>query len=149
MNGSRHAGGTRRRHARCEQDSYLRLAAGRWFRERRQRPRRLPTARFRKLDKILGECDPPRPIMRKLVEGELHLQVLEEPVALKEAESYPQWRAAMQAEMDSIIENGTWHLADLPPGHRAIGLKWVYKVKKDAQGAIAKYQARLVAKGYV
>jgi hypothetical protein len=87
--------------------------------------------------------------MRKLVEGELHLQVLEEPVALKEAESYPQWRAAMQAEMDSIIENGTWHLADLPPRHRAIGLKWVYKVKKDAQGAIAKYQARLVAKGYV
>lgn len=50
--------------------------------------------------------------------------------------------------MDSIIQNGTWHLADLPPGHRAIGLKWVYKVK-DTQGAIAKYQARLVAKGYV
>lgn len=50
--------------------------------------------------------------------------------------------------MDSIIQNGTWHLADLPPGHRAIGLKWVYKVK-DTQGAIAKYQACLVAKGYV
>jgi hypothetical protein len=39
-------------------------------------------------------------------------------------------------------------LCDLPQGHHAIGLKWVFKVKRDEQGAIAKHKARLVVKGY-
>ena len=34
-------------------------------------------------------------------------------------------------EMDAIIGNGTWSLTELRAGHRAIGLKWVYKVKRD------------------
>jgi hypothetical protein len=55
----------------------------------------------------------------------------------------------MQEEMNSIEENGTWTLADLPAGFKPIGLKWVYKVKRDEHGAIVKNKARLVAKGYV
>jgi hypothetical protein len=39
-------------------------------------------------------------------------------------------------------------LADLPPGRRAIGLKWVFKVKRDEHGNITKHKARLVVKGY-
>lgn len=38
---------------------------------------------------------------------------------------------------------------DLPQGHRPTGLKWVYKLKKNASGVIVKHKARLVAKGYV
>jgi hypothetical protein len=34
-------------------------------------------------------------------------------------------------------------------GHKPIGLKWVYKFKKDASGMVVKHKARLVAKGYV
>jgi Reverse transcriptase (RNA-dependent DNA polymerase). len=44
------------------------------------------------------------------------------------------WRAVMQSEMDAVQENRTWELADLPRGHRAITLKWVFKLKRDAQG---------------
>ena len=55
----------------------------------------------------------------------------------------------MLEEMRSIEENDTWKLCDLPAGHRPIGLKWVYKVKKDSQGAVVKHKVRLVAKGYV
>jgi hypothetical protein len=55
----------------------------------------------------------------------------------------------MEAEMQSIEENRTWNLVDLPPGHKPIGLKWVFKVKRDEHDAIVKHKARLVAKGYV
>jgi hypothetical protein len=55
----------------------------------------------------------------------------------------------MTEEINSIEENDTWILTDLPSEHRPIGLKWVYKLKKDASGVIVKHKARLVAKGYV
>ena len=55
----------------------------------------------------------------------------------------------MEEEMKSIRDNETWSLVELPRGHRAIRLKWVYKVKRDENGNIAKYKACLVAKGYV
>jgi hypothetical protein len=37
----------------------------------------------------------------------------------------------------------------LPNGQKPIGVKWVYKLKKDAHGSIVKHKARLVAKWYV
>lgn len=54
----------------------------------------------------------------------------------------------MDDEIESIKKNDTWELATLPKGQKAIGVKWVYKVKKNAQGEVEKYKARLVAKGY-
>jgi hypothetical protein len=54
----------------------------------------------------------------------------------------------MMTEMNSIQSNKTWVLSVLPAGHKAIGLKWVFKVKKDPDGNIIKHKARLVAKGY-
>ena len=54
----------------------------------------------------------------------------------------------MEEEMASIEENRTWSLVDLPHGRRAISLKWVFKVKRDENGEVAKYKARLVVKGY-
>jgi succinylglutamate desuccinylase len=52
-------------------------------------------------------------------------------------------------ELRSIIDNDTWDLVELPQGHLAIGLKWVFKVKRDKTGKVVLYKARLVAKGYV
>jgi hypothetical protein len=87
------------------------------------------------------------------VEAELHsishVVTVEDPRSVKEAEGDPSWVAAMEEEMEPIHDNKTWSLVELPRGHRAIGLKWVYKVKRDENGGIVKYKARLVAKGYV
>jgi hypothetical protein len=79
----------------------------------------------------------------------LFLTSAEEPGSVAEAQRDANWRKAMFEEMQSIEENSTWELADLPRGHKPIGLKWVFKVKRDEQGNIAKYKARIVAKGYV
>jgi histone deacetylase 1/2 len=39
-------------------------------------------------------------------------------------------------------------LVPIPKGKNIIGCKWVYKVKRKADGTIDRYKARLVAKGY-
>ncbi|KAG2961375.1 hypothetical protein PC120_g27836 [Phytophthora cactorum] len=43
---------------------------------------------------------------------------------------------------------GVFRAAKLPNGQRAIGTKWVFKIKRKADGSIEKYKARLVAKGF-
>jgi hypothetical protein len=55
----------------------------------------------------------------------------------------------MQPEMDTADKNSTWELANLPRGHNAITLKWVFKLKRDEAGAIVKHKARLVARGFM
>lgn len=55
----------------------------------------------------------------------------------------------MLDEMMTIEANDTWELIDFPHCSRPIGLKWVFKAKKDVAELNSKYKVRLVAKGYV
>jgi hypothetical protein len=103
---------------------------------------------FRRVDDVLGPVTVLGMVERALHE-ELHLVSAEEPTSLKEDACDPSWRAAMVEELHSIKENKTWERTSLPTGHRPIGLKWVYKAKRDEQGNIVKHKARLIAKGYV
>ena len=73
------------------------------------------------------------------------------PSSYREAMSRPdkaQWEGATQEEIDSIHAARTWTLAELPPGFTLIGSKWVLNLKRNADGSIARYKARVVAKGY-
>ncbi|GJY99628.1 zinc finger, CCHC-type containing protein [Tanacetum coccineum] len=85
----------------------------------------------------------------RIVETETLLFTEEEPRNYKEASKDEKWIEAMEIELDSINKNNTWTLTTLPTNQKAIGLKWVFKTKRDAKGKIIKYKARLVAKGYV
>lgn len=99
---------------------------------------------YRKVQELLDSvplCD--------LNDEELCMIGAEEPSSLAEAQGEVCWRRAMDQEMSSIRENETWNLVDKPPGQNVVGLKWVYKLKKDPSGAVIKHKARLVAKGYV
>jgi hypothetical protein len=46
------------------------------------------------------------------------------------------------------MENKTWHLVPYKKGSNLIDCKWVYRIKRRADGTIDRYKARLVAKGF-
>lgn len=72
------------------------------------------------------------------------------PRGWKEAMARPDCKKgikAAQIEIDALIDNGTWELVELPADRRAIGSRWVFIVKRQADGMIERYKARLVARG--
>ncbi|CAL9003914.1 unnamed protein product, partial [Prunus brigantina] len=60
----------------------------------------------------------------------------------------PNWKQAMNDEMQALQKNSTWELVPLPSGKRTVGCRWIYTIKLKADGSIERYKARLVAKGY-
>jgi histone deacetylase 1/2 len=72
-----------------------------------------------------------------------------EPTTVKSALTNPHWLQAVKAEYKAFIDNNTWSLVPLPPHKKAIGCKWIFRVKENPDGSINKYKARLVAKGFL
>lgn len=72
----------------------------------------------------------------------------DEPTCVEEALGDSRWVSVMDVEHQALLKNRTWHLVPAPKGKNIIGCKWVYKVKRKADGTIDRYKARLVAKGY-
>lgn len=58
------------------------------------------------------------------------------------------WKDVIKSELDSIMENHTWDLVELPKGCRPIKCKWVFRNKLRPDGSIDKFKARLVVVGY-
>lgn len=50
--------------------------------------------------------------------------------------------------VDSLRSQGTWVLVPPPSDRSIVGSKWVYKVKKNHDGSVSRYKARLVAQGF-
>jgi hypothetical protein len=51
--------------------------------------------------------------------------------------------------MQAHMENGMWQLVQLPAGCKAIGSKWVFKVKCNSDGSVERYKACLIAQGFL
>ncbi|WVZ79226.1 hypothetical protein U9M48_026830 [Paspalum notatum var. saurae] len=100
------------------------------------------------MNDIVGNPTPPG-LAAWALDDELHFSSAEEPPSFAAAEQDESWRQAMLEEMSSIQENQTWELVDPPANCRPIGLKWVYKVKRDERGEVVRHKARLVARGFV
>ncbi len=74
-----------------------------------------------------------------------------EPTTVEEAldsSERDKWVGAMKKEMKSLRDNDVWDLVELPEGQTAVGIKWVFKTKTDADGRVERHKARLVAQGY-
>ncbi|KAJ4816146.1 hypothetical protein LUZ62_028712 [Rhynchospora pubera] len=71
-----------------------------------------------------------------------------EPTTFSQANSHIEWRQAMAKEIEALAANKTWTLVPPPIDRPVIGCKWVFKIKRKADGTIERYKARLVAKGF-
>uniref|UniRef100_A0AAV1VF38 Reverse transcriptase Ty1/copia-type domain-containing protein n=1 Tax=Peronospora matthiolae TaxID=2874970 RepID=A0AAV1VF38_9STRA len=58
------------------------------------------------------------------------------------------WKEACDSEMESLRKTKTWDLVPLPKGRKAIGNRWVFRVKENQAGEVERFKARLVAKGF-
>jgi len=70
-----------------------------------------------------------------------------EPVTYFEAVKDERWRDAMQREIQALEKDDTWEIDDLPPNKKALGCKWVYKIKYHSDGTVERFKSRLVIFG--
>jgi len=61
---------------------------------------------------------------------------------------WPLWEKAINEELETLRQAGTWELTEAPPDANIIGSKWVFHAKKDAAENVIHYKARLVAQGF-
>jgi histone deacetylase 1/2 len=71
-----------------------------------------------------------------------------EPRTVEEALHNKNWKDATDIEYNALMQNKTWHLVPRVKGRNIIDSKWVFKLKRKADGTLDKYKARLVAKGF-
>ncbi|KAL0401780.1 UNVERIFIED_CONTAM: Retrovirus-related Pol polyprotein from transposon RE1 [Sesamum latifolium] len=76
------------------------------------------------------------------------LSTIYEPNHYLQAKGKPEWENSMIEEHTALEKNSTWDIVDLPKGKRAIGCKWMFKVKLKPDGTVDLYKDRLLAKGY-
>ncbi|KAM5580161.1 hypothetical protein ABKV19_009748 [Rosa sericea] len=81
----------------------------------------------------------------------LHASLLNdvvEPTGFKQAVKHAHWRQAMFEEYAALQKSGTWDLVSYKPSMNVLPNKWIFKIKKRADGSIERYKARLVANGF-
>ncbi|CAL8150772.1 unnamed protein product [Prunus armeniaca] len=70
------------------------------------------------------------------------------PTCFSQAMKQEEWRQAMTHEFNALQRNGTWQLVPFRYNMNMLPNKWVFKIKRRADGSIERYKARLVANGF-
>jgi len=63
------------------------------------------------------------------------------PSSFKDVSIVVKWQSAMREEIEALHTQDTWDLVSLPPTKNLVGCKWVYQIKKNTDGSIAKHKA--------
>ena len=84
----------------------------------------------------------------KLPPSSLQLLSLPDTLSYNQACSFPEWRLAMQEEIQALETNNTWEVTSLPSRKTPIDCRWIFKTKLTPDGFVHRYKARLVAKGH-
>ncbi|XP_075080193.1 uncharacterized protein LOC142165730 [Nicotiana tabacum] len=86
-----------------------------------------------------------------LQESNFDIGLKKDPISFSQAiesNESDKWIDAMKEELKFIEYNKVWDLVELPKSSKRIGCRWVFKTKRDSNGNIERYKARLVSKGY-
>lgn len=73
--------------------------------------------------------------------------IIPEPTTYKAAMQSAQkskWEEAVRSRMESLAENDVMEVCFLPKGRTSITAKWVFRVKKNRDGNVNKFKARLL-----
>ena len=68
---------------------------------------------------------------------------VDDPIHFEDVVNEGKWIEAMDEEIGAIEKSNTWELVDLPKGKEVIGVKWVYKTKRNVEGKIERHKAKL------
>ena len=71
----------------------------------------------------------------------MKVAIVREPETFSEAAKDPRWIEVMNEEMQALCKNETWDLFPTSPHKKAIGCRWIYKVKHNANGSVNRYKA--------
>ena len=96
---------------------------------------------------LLGEVDDFANRTTSKFDGEVTI-----PKTYQEAVNDPtygaKWRESIRLEINSLVKFGTWRYVRRPQDQSVVTCKWVFDVKRDADGRIDRFKARLVARGF-
>ena len=98
------------------------------------------------LKEALMDCNEELAMVAKIAKAEAL-----EPSSLADARCQPDWsdwERAIEEELATVRDAGTWILVEPPAGANIVGLKWVFRVKKDADRNVIQKKARLVTQGF-
>ena len=76
-------------------------------------------------------------MVREEDEPESYSQAIRSPDADK-------WKIATKEELNALNRNNTWDIVDKPANRKIVDNRWVFKIKRNADGSIERYKARLV-----
>jgi hypothetical protein len=80
-----------------------------------------------------------------------YAHIIDDPQMLEEVRSRPDvelWERSINNELSSLLSKDVYDIIELLPGHQALPVRFVFKVKCDEKGHVSKYKTKLVAKGY-
>ena len=78
----------------------------------------------------------------------MKVAIVREPETLSEAVKDLRWVIAMDENLRALCKNETWDLVPPTPHKKALGCRWIYKIKHNVDGSVNRLKERLVAKGY-
>ena len=71
----------------------------------------------------------------------------------EQSEDWPEWRLAIESELESLHKYDTWDEVDPETlekheVEKMVGSRWIFALKRNSKGKVIRYKARLVAQGY-